>query len=149
MMQYTAVVNKNLNSLESLIYHFASPRRVALHLLSVVAKAILTPLIHLVLGVAIKRLLGLNTACPAENDTQLTHLRRYINSVLLSQEALYKAFLILGNHSEIVSVSRVSWIRMSTPIHCINRLYIEPWEPRLVEEYIGPALESIAWIQNY
>ena len=107
MMNHTPVTTgrNNLNSLESLIFYFASPRRIVLHLLSVAARAVLTPLIHLVLGIAIKRLFGLNTACPAENDTQLTHLRRYLNSVLLSQQALHEAFIILGIHSEIVSVS--------------------------------------------
>ena len=139
MMKYSSVAKKNLNSLESLIFHFASPRRVALHLLSVVARAVLTPLIHLVLGIAIKRLLGLNTACPAENDTQLTHLRRYLNSVLLSQEVLHKAFIILGSHSEIVSVSRVSWIRMSSLIHyivdCISSYGGQDWSTDLLARY--------------
>jgi cellobiose-specific phosphotransferase system component IIC len=110
MLNKTYFARHDVKVLQSVIFHFASPRRIALHMLSVVARAVLTPLLQLVFGIAVKRLLGLNTACAAANTTQLASLRRYINSVLLSRQALHKAFTIIGSHYEIVSVSKVFWM---------------------------------------
>jgi len=110
MMHQSHLVTHNSSALRSMIFHFASPRRVVFLLLSIVARAVLTPVIQLVLGIAIKRLLGFNVVCSTANATQLTSLRRYINSILLSQRALHNAFVILGNRSEIVSVRVASWM---------------------------------------
>jgi hypothetical protein len=110
MMNHTHFVTHDGMALVSIIFNLASPHRIALHLLSVVGRAVLTPLMQLVLGIVVKRVLGLNTACLAASATQRTILRRYINSVLLSQRALNKAFKILGTHYEVVSVSfRISY----------------------------------------
>jgi hypothetical protein len=110
MMNHTHFVTHDGQALVSIIFNLASPHRIALHLLSVVGRAVLTPLMQLVLGIVVKRVLGLNTACLAASATQRTILRRYINSVLLSQRALNKAFKILGTHYEVVSVSfRISY----------------------------------------
>ncbi|KAF8227072.1 acetyl-CoA synthetase-like protein [Tricholoma matsutake] len=126
IMNQIQLAGNGLGALESLILLFASPRRIALHLVSVVARNVLTPLLHLVLGIAVKRSLGLNTARAGTNTTQLAILRRYINSVLLSQHHLHQALAILGSHYEIVSIvyramgatigRRVYWPR--TGIYC-------------------------------
>jgi hypothetical protein len=111
MMNQTDFAAHDLGALESIISHFASPRRIAFHMLSVVARAVLTPVLQLVFGIAVKRSLGLNDASAATSSAQLPILRRYINSILLSQQALHRAFMILGTHYEIVSVSlSQTWI---------------------------------------
>ncbi|RDB18500.1 putative peroxisomal-coenzyme A synthetase [Hypsizygus marmoreus] len=104
MLDQTILAHDNLNAMESVIYWFASPNRVLFHALSRVVRATLTPLLHLVLGIMVKRAFGLNTECSAADSSQLSILRRYINSVLLSQQALKQAFLILGSHYETVSM---------------------------------------------
>lgn len=108
LMNQAKFSSNGLQPLESVILRFASGGRIAFHMVSVVARAVLVPLLHLVLGIAVKRMLGFNTPCAAANATQLTILRRYVNSVLLSRGALHRAFMILGSHYEIVSVSVTS-----------------------------------------
>jgi hypothetical protein len=107
-MSRTHFARDDAKALVSVIFNLASPRRIALHMVSVVGRAVLAPLIQLVLGITVKRVLGLNTACPAESATRTTVLRRYINSILLSRRALNKAFKVLGSHYEVVSVSFTS-----------------------------------------
>jgi hypothetical protein len=107
MLNKTYFARHNTKALQTIIFNFAAPRRIGFHMLSVVARAILTPVLQLVFGIAVKRLLGLNTACSAADTTQLTRLRRYVTSVLLSPEACHKAFKTLGSHYEIVSVSKI------------------------------------------
>lgn len=104
LMNQAKFSSNGLQPLESVILRFASGGRIAFHMVSVVARAVLVPLLHLVLGIAVKRMLGFNTPCAAANATQLTILRRYVNSVLLSRGALHRAFMILGSHYEIVSI---------------------------------------------
>jgi hypothetical protein len=152
MMNRTHFATHDRSALVSVIFNLALPHRIALHMLSVVGRAVLTPLIQLVLGIMVKRVLGLNTACLAASCTQLTILRRYINSVLLSQKALNKAFRILGSHYEVVSVSfHVSFLwnirHDLTPVYR-RRLCIEPWEPRLAKESTGLAQEYIVLIRS-
>ena len=95
----------NLNDLEALIYWFASPKRVMIHLLARVVRDLSKPLIKLASGILVKRAFGLNSECPTSSTSQLVLLRRYINSILLSPEDLREAFSILGVHYEMVSVS--------------------------------------------
>ncbi|KAJ7263785.1 acetyl-CoA synthetase-like protein [Mycena rebaudengoi] len=104
MINQTEIITDNLNALESVVNWFSSSDRVAFHALSRVVRALITPLIQLALGILVKRLLGLNHACPSSKATQLSLLRRYINSHLLSKSALKNAFSILGTHYEVVSV---------------------------------------------
>ncbi|KAF7289447.1 Peroxisomal-coenzyme A synthetase [Mycena chlorophos] len=96
--------SKQLNSLEAVVYWFSSPERVAYHALSRIVRAALTPLLRLVFAILVKRLFGLNKEMATADMTQWMHLRRYINSTLLSKGALKSAFSILGTHYEIVSV---------------------------------------------
>jgi len=93
-----------MNELEAIIWWFATPDRVALHLLSKVVRATVTPVLHLFLAILVKRMFGLNKECVSADATQLSLLRRYINSILLSQAVQKEAFMILGSHYEIVSV---------------------------------------------
>ena len=67
-------------------------------------KATCTPLVRLFLGILVKRILGLNKESDIRNASQLALLRRYINSVLLSQRDLKDAFSLLGTLYEVVSV---------------------------------------------
>ncbi|KAF9454453.1 hypothetical protein P691DRAFT_770641 [Macrolepiota fuliginosa MF-IS2] len=105
MIKEVQILTTGLNALEAVIWWFADPRRVAYHTLSRIVRAIFTPVLQLILGIALKRLMGLNLETPAENYTQLMLLRRSINSVLLSHEALQRVFSILGIHYEIVSIA--------------------------------------------
>jgi len=105
----------SLNDLESVIYWFASPQRIGYHALSRVLRALFRPLIRLFLGVAIKRLFGLNTDTRDRKPSQHAILRRYINSSLLSKNVLRDAFSILGTHYEIISVRRGSLLDI---LHC-------------------------------
>ncbi|KAF7309534.1 Peroxisomal-coenzyme A synthetase [Mycena indigotica] len=94
----------NLNAVEAVVYWFSSPERVAYHALSRVVRAVITPLLRLVCGILVKRAFGLNREMVTADMTQWVHLRRYINSVLLSQSALKSAFSILGTHYEVISI---------------------------------------------
>ncbi|KAK7433552.1 hypothetical protein VKT23_020726 [Stygiomarasmius scandens] len=70
-----------LNDLESVIYWFASPDRVLWHAVARVVRATITPLVQLILGIIVKRMLGLNKECSASETSH-----------------------ILGTHYEVVSV---------------------------------------------
>ena len=104
MVDRSRIQHKHLNHLESAIYWFASPKRVAFHALSRTARALFRPLIHVAFGILVKRVLGLNSE-HSPSTSQIVLLRRYINSFLLSHDELKEAFLILGTHYEMVSVS--------------------------------------------
>ena len=134
-----------MNALEAIIWWFATPERVALHLLSKVVRATVTPILLLFLGILVKRMFGLNKECASADATQLSLLRRYINSFLLSQEVQKQAFRILGYHYEIISVriflSRFARRCMLTPP---SRSSTELWEPKWARGYIGPVRVSIA-----
>ncbi|KAK0214939.1 acetyl-CoA synthetase-like protein [Armillaria fumosa] len=104
MLQETTFVRPRGNALVSVIYWFATSDRVLYHAVSRMVRAVVTPLLHLVLSIIVKRIFGLNRPCRSEDATQLVLLRRYINSVLLSQDHLKNAFSILGTHYEVVSL---------------------------------------------
>ncbi|KAJ7272639.1 acetyl-CoA synthetase-like protein [Mycena haematopus] len=104
MVDQVIIITKQLNALEAVVYWFSSPQRVAYHALSRVVRAVLTPILQLILGIIVKRLFGLNKECATSNASQLSLLRRYINGHLLSKLALKSAFSILGTHYEVVSV---------------------------------------------
>jgi len=104
MVDMTRVQHKNLNDLEAAIYWFASPKRVVFHALSRTVRALFRPLIQLAFSILAKRAFGLNNE-HSISTSQIVLLRRYINSILLSREALREAFTILGTHYEMVSVS--------------------------------------------
>ncbi|KAF8159331.1 AMP-dependent synthetase and ligase [Crassisporium funariophilum] len=104
MFDQTQIARQGLNDMESVIYWFASPRRVLFHALSRIVRALFRPLIQLALGIVVKRALGTNVDTPSRSVSQMSLLRRYISSTLLSQQALKEAFSILGTHYEVVSV---------------------------------------------
>ncbi|KAF7975489.1 hypothetical protein HWV62_9405 [Athelia sp. TMB] len=104
MMHNTNFLAPHLNAVESVIYWFADPQRVIWHAVSRIIRAIAVPLLRLVLGILVKRAMGLNKEGPAAAQTQWTLTKRYVNSVLLSQFDLKRAFDILGTHYEMTSV---------------------------------------------
>ncbi|KAJ7777390.1 acetyl-CoA synthetase-like protein [Mycena metata] len=104
MVKEVHIATSQLNALEAVVYWFSSPQRVIYHALSRVVRAVMTPILQLVLGIIVKRLFGLNKETDTAGATQWSLLRRYINSRLLSKQALKAAFSILGTHYEVVSV---------------------------------------------
>ncbi|ESK93312.1 amp-dependent synthetase and ligase [Moniliophthora roreri MCA 2997] len=102
MFDNTFVLKDGLSPVLAVVYWFASPQRIAFHFLSRVVRAVIVPVLQLVLGIMVKRALGLNV--PGPNTSQVVLLRRFINSNLLSQRKLKAAFEILGSHYEPVSV---------------------------------------------
>ena len=83
---------------------FSDPERVLWHAASRMVRATCTPLLQVFFGIILKRLLGFNTEGSAADASQLVLLRRYINSILLSQTALKNLFSLIGTHYEGVSV---------------------------------------------
>ncbi|KAF7352099.1 Acetyl-CoA synthetase-like protein [Mycena venus] len=105
MMYETDIIKESLNALESVVDWFATPERVFYHAMSRITRALVTPLLQLVLGLLVKRALGFNKATSVyAQPTQIALLRRYINSHTPSKSALRSAFSILGTHYEIVSM---------------------------------------------
>ncbi|KDQ58575.1 hypothetical protein JAAARDRAFT_155112 [Jaapia argillacea MUCL 33604] len=96
--------NAGLNSLETVIKWFASPQRIMWHSLARIIRIIIPPLIQTLLGIIVKRLMGLNTEGSMFDASQWSLLRRHISENLLSQQALCRTFDILGSHYEMVSV---------------------------------------------
>ena len=130
-----------LNDFEAVIRWFASPNRLMYYIFSAIIRALIIPLIRLGLGIMIKRLLGFNVESKSWNSSQTVLLRRYINSMILSQEALNDAFKILGTHYEVVSVSLCipsPRFRLRT-ILAIFRLLTGQWVLKSVEVSTGPA----------
>ncbi|KAJ3868476.1 acetyl-CoA synthetase-like protein [Lentinula novae-zelandiae] len=104
MVSKTAIVEPGTNNaLVSVVYWFSNPERVLWHAISRMVRAICTPLLQVVFGIMVKRTLGLNSEHQASDATQLVLLRRYINSILLSQSKLKEAFSLIGTHYEGVS----------------------------------------------
>ncbi|KAJ8081882.1 putative NRPS-like protein biosynthetic cluster [Marasmius tenuissimus] len=106
LMYDLTIVNDSLDPLASVVLWFASPERIALHFLARTVKAVVTPLLQLILGVLVKRVLGLNKPCQEGEGSvpQMVLLRRFVNSHLLSARKLKSSFAILGTHYEVVSV---------------------------------------------
>uniref|UniRef100_A0A0W0FS65 Putative AMP-dependent synthetase and ligase n=1 Tax=Moniliophthora roreri TaxID=221103 RepID=A0A0W0FS65_MONRR len=104
MIDQAIVLRDGLSSLVSVIYWFAAPQRVTFHVVARVVRAVITPILHVALSILVKRLFGLNKECAAADASQITLLKRYINSHLLSKRRLKDAFSLLGNHYEIVSI---------------------------------------------
>ncbi|KAJ7455805.1 acetyl-CoA synthetase-like protein [Mycena latifolia] len=103
MVNQTQITTQGLNALEAVVNWFSSPERVLFHAISRAVRALATPVLQVLLGILVKRAFGLNTPCASSDATQLSLLRRYISSRLLSQSALKAAFSILGNHYGVVS----------------------------------------------
>ncbi|KAF9038595.1 hypothetical protein BJ165DRAFT_1499050, partial [Panaeolus papilionaceus] len=103
MIHDVQIARAGLNDLEIVITWFSSGDRVAFHAVSRVVRSLFRPLIQVALGILVKRMLGLNKEEPCSHSKR-TVLRRYINSHLLSQDALKEVFSILGTHYEVVSM---------------------------------------------
>ncbi|KAH8833365.1 AMP-dependent synthetase and ligase [Flagelloscypha sp. PMI_526] len=104
MIGNTTMARHETNALRAVIVWFSTPERVMWHAIARVVRAIATPLIQLVLGLLVKRILGLNKPVSCRETGQFALLRRYINSTLLSQRKLKNAFGILGTHYQMVSI---------------------------------------------
>jgi len=147
MVNLTRIQHQNLNDLEAVIYWFASPKRVVFHALSRTVRVLFRPLIQLALGILVKRILGLNSE-QSNSASQIVLLRRYINSILLSREEMREAFLILGTHYEMVSVSSTPRIAGQLMTRS-QRLYIRQWALKLGNVSTGRVPEYIVSTPNY
>jgi acetyltransferase-like isoleucine patch superfamily enzyme len=103
MISETVVQVKGLNNLESIIWWFADPQRVLWHGVARIMRVVVSPVLQLVLGIIFKRLMGLNREGLNANASRWSIIRRYINSQTLSQQALHRAFDILGAHYEMTT----------------------------------------------
>ena len=92
-------------NIKGVIRWFSSPSRLVYYMFSIIIRALLTPLIRLALGIMVKRLMGLNMESKSGDSSQMALLRRYINSMILSEDTLDDVFKVLGVHYEGVSVS--------------------------------------------
>ncbi|KAJ7124381.1 acetyl-CoA synthetase-like protein [Mycena epipterygia] len=99
------IIEDRLNPLESLVDWFATRERILFYILARIVRALITPLLKLVLGILVKRAFGFNkeTSLYSQPD-QIVLLRRYINSYTLSKSVLIPSFAILGTHYEAVSL---------------------------------------------
>ena len=103
MIQNTVLQVQGLNSLESVIWWFADSERVFWHAVGRVMRAVVQPLLQVVLGIIFKRLMGLNREGLHADSSQWSITRRYINSHTLSQSALRRAFEITGSHYQMTT----------------------------------------------
>lgn len=92
------------DSVKGVIAWFAYPRRIGWHYVARIVRNILPPLINLVLGILIKRCMGLNREGSMRNATQISLFRRWLNNQLLSQPNIRRAMAILGTHYDMTSV---------------------------------------------
>lgn len=104
MVSSTAILRPDLNSVESVVFWFSDPTRIAFHALARILRVVATPIVQVFFGIIVKRLLGLNKEGPAEEWSEWVLLRRFINGTLLSQYTLKHAFDVLGTHYEATSV---------------------------------------------
>ncbi|KAL0579004.1 hypothetical protein V5O48_002999 [Marasmius crinis-equi] len=105
MFELTFVDQEGLDTLPAVVFWFASPKRIALHFLARAVRAVATPVLQVLLGVLVKRALGLNRVLEHDSPvSRLILLRRFVNSRLLSNRKLRDCFAILGTHYEVVSV---------------------------------------------
>lgn len=108
MLHQTAfVLSVSDNSLVAVIYWFALPERVLYHAVARMVRAVVSPLVHLILSLIVKRMMGLNNAELSSDQGQWALLRHYINGILLSQDNRKRSFSILGAHYE--AGSNVFW----------------------------------------
>ncbi|KAG7094328.1 putative NRPS-like protein biosynthetic cluster [Marasmius oreades] len=129
----TDALNDDFNALLSVIYWFAAPQRVLFHIVARVVRKTVIPILQVCLGIAVKRLLGLNKECATKDASQMSLLRRFINSRLLSKKRLKTTFDIVGTHYEVVSVvyrlmgakvgQRVYW--PGSGIYCLDPELLE------------------------
>lgn len=91
------------DTVKGVIAWFAYPRRVAWHYVARIVRTTMPPLINIILGILIKRIMGLNREGSMRNATQFALFRKWLNGQLLSQPNLRRAMAILGTHYEMTS----------------------------------------------
>ncbi|TBU54904.1 acetyl-CoA synthetase-like protein [Dichomitus squalens] len=94
----------DFTAVERVIVWFASPQRVAWHSLARIIRVIFPPILQVILGIIVKRIMGLNSEGPTADASQWALTRRFINHHLLSQAAIKRAFDIIGSHYEMTSI---------------------------------------------
>ncbi|TRM58785.1 hypothetical protein BD626DRAFT_437806 [Schizophyllum amplum] len=104
MFEDTQIWRIGGNPLQAVIFWFAEPQRVMYHIFARVVRTVVTPVISLVLGIIVKRTLGLQRPCDAKRFTQYQRLRRWINMQLVSDRQIKRAAHVFGTHYEMVSV---------------------------------------------
>lgn len=144
MVENTDIQQQGLNSVESVVVWFATPRRIAFHILSRVFRDVLRPFVQLMCGIMVKRLMGMNK--PGDTS-QWCLLRRYTNQILLSQHVLRRVGDVLGTHYETTSVSSLQSSIIKITHHNI-RSYGELWAQRSENGCIGQDLASTVQIQS-
>lgn len=92
------------DSVKGVVAWFAYPRRIGWHYVARIVRNLMPPLINLVLGIVLKRAMGVNREGSMRNATQLSLFRRWLNNQLLSQPNIRRAMAILGTHYEMTSV---------------------------------------------
>ena len=92
------------DSLQTILAWYAYPHRIGYHIFARIIRKIFPPMINLVLGIIVKRILGLNSPGSMRNASQLALFRRWMTAQLLSQYRLKRAFEIIGTHYEMTSV---------------------------------------------
>ena len=149
MVEGVVTHNEGFNPAESVIIWFATPHRIAYHLLARVLRDVLQPLVQVVCGIMVKRAMGLNSAGEASIQSHWLLLQRYITQVLLSQKTLQRVGDVFGTHYEVTSVSCRTdrWTTYSETV--CHRSYGALWEQRSANVYIGLALVSIAPTLSY
>ncbi len=143
MINSTSIQEHGLNSVESVINWFANPVRVGFHIFARMLRVVVAPIFQVFFGIIVKRLMGLNQEGTIEGASQWSLLRRYVNSVLLSQYTLKHAFDVLGTHYEMTSVSYTHLLSCFVLIHDY-RLCSVSWGQKSVNAYIGQVPVSIA-----
>jgi hypothetical protein len=118
-------------------------------ILDSIIRAVATPLLQLILGIIVKRSLGLNREGPASSTTQWALIKRYINSSLLAQHTLKNAFDIIGTHYEMTSVCFSTLFFIPNCLPFTSRLSSVLWAQRSVVAFTGQALASTALIPNF
>ncbi|KAI0800717.1 acetyl-CoA synthetase-like protein [Fomes fomentarius] len=94
----------DLDALERVIVWFSSPNRVAWHSLARIVRVIFPPVLQLIFGIILKRIMGFNRERLTADASQWDLVRGYINRNLLSQEAMKRAQDIIGSHYEVTSI---------------------------------------------
>lgn len=94
----------NHDTVKGVVAWFSYSHRIGYHVFARIVRWIFPPLVNLVLGIAIKRMMGLNKAGSMRNASQWALFRRWLSGQLLSQYRLRQAFQILGTHYEMTSI---------------------------------------------
>lgn len=106
MARFSDMRVSNLNSVASVAFWFSKPMTIAYFALAQVLRVVARPLLQIILGILIKRVMGIYRKAPqsAAHVGQWALTTKYICRSLLSRECLNGAFDVVGGHPVIISV---------------------------------------------